>query len=306
MATALVEGTQILEWGGLNLHGQLAGWRDRRVRRIAQHKFDRRDGGQNEDMGREVHVTDCNLLFDGAEGLALLRRFLKLWDENPTRLFVHPIFGRMNATFLGVESGTLTVDSGANLYTVQGQFVENNVNADVLPDAGQSVTSRAAAVDSQALLVTAEVDTDVDFSTASLRTTVATFTTAASLFSTAAAATTASVDPSLSGLLTGALTASAAAIAAIRAAADDSPVASDAVIACEILTAYLVDLGAACLARRPSIIDFQVGETAHLLAIAGQIYAGNAISRLTEMRSLNPSLQGLIVPAGTTLQLAAA
>lgn len=306
MSTVLVEGTQILEWGGLTLHGNLAGWRDRRVRRIAQHKFDRRDGAMSEDMGREAHVTDCDLRFEGSSGLVTLRRFLQLWDENPTRLFVHPIYGRMNATWVGVESGTLAVDQGANLYTVAGQFVESNINADVVADSGQSVTARAAAVDSQALLVTAEVGADVPFSTEALRTTVAAFTTAASAFSLAAAATTAAVDPALPGLLSASLGASSVAIAAIRDAADDAPEASAAVIACEILAAYLVDLGAACLARRPSIISLQVGETSHLLAIANRLYPGEAAARMTEIRSLNPALLGLIVPAGTTLQLAAA
>lgn len=306
MATALVAGTQILEWGGLTLHGNLAGWRDRRVRRIAQHKFDRRDGAMSEDMGREAHVTDCSLQFEGAPGLSTLRQFLKLWDANPTRLFVHPIYGRMNATWVGIESGQLTVDSGANLYTVSGQFVESNINADVVADGGQSVTARAAAVDSQAQLVTAEVGSDVPFSTAELRATVAILTAAATAFSAAAAASTASVDPSLTGLLNSSLSASAVAIAAIREAADDAPEASSAVIACEILGAYLVDLGAACLARRPSIISYRVGETAHLLAIAKRIYPGEASARMTEIRSLNPALLGLIVPAGTTLQLAAA
>lgn len=306
MATALVEGTQILEWGGINLHGNLAGWRDRRVHRVAQHKFDRRDGAMSEDMGRDPHVTDCNLQFEGSAGLATLRQFLKLWDENPTRLFVHPIYGRMNATWIGVESGTLTVDQGANLYTVAGQFVESNINADVVVDGGQAVTARAAAVDSQAQLVTAEVGSDVPFSSEALRITVAVFTNAASAFSAAAAASTATVDPSLPGLLNASLTASAVAIAAIREAADDAPEASDAVIACEILSAYLLDLGAACLARRPSIIGYTVGETTHLLALAARMYPGAAAARMTEIRSLNPALLGLIVPAGTTLQLAAA
>lgn len=306
MATALVAGTQILEWGGLTLHGNLAGWRDRRVRRIAQHKFDRRDGAMSEDMGREAHVTDCSLQFEGASGLSTLRQFLKLWDENPTRLFVHPIYGRMNATWVGVEQGSLTVDQAANLYTVAGQFVESNLNADVVADGGQSVTARAAAVDSQAQLVTAEVGSDVPFSTAELRAAVAILTAAAAAFSAAASSSTATVDPSLPGLLSSSLSANALAIAAIREAADDEPEASSAVIACEILGAYLVDLGAACLARRPSIISYTVGETTHLLALAARLYPGAAAARVTEIRNLNPALLGLIVQAGTTLQLAAA
>jgi len=306
VANALVDGTQVLEWGGETLHGQLASWRDRRVRRIAQHTFDRRDGAQSEDMGRAAHVMECTLLFDGTDGLARLRRFLKLWDDKPTRLLVHPIFGRMNATWVGVESGTLTVDSGANVYTVAGQFVESNINADTVANDSQSIPGRAAAVDSQTLLVTAEVASTVAWSTAALRVTVATFTDAASTFSTAAAASTASVDSSLSGLLSSATIAGDAAIAAIRDTADDAPEAADAVIACEILQANLIDLGAACLARRPTLIEYTVGETAHLLAIAGLWYGGDAVDRMTEIRSLNPSVRGLLVRAGTRLVLAAA
>jgi hypothetical protein len=253
-------------------------------------------------MGRAAHVTECTLLFTELE---TLRQFLKLWDENPTRLLVHPYYGRMNATWVGIESGTLTVDQGANLYTVSGQFVESNINADAVTDGGQSVTARAAAVDSQALLVPAELD-GAEFDSAELDTTVTTYTTAASAFSVAAAATTASTDPALPGLLNAALTAGTATIAAIRAAADDGPEAADAVIACEILQAHLIDLGAACLARSPTLIEYRVGEAAHLLAIAGQVYAGDAVARMTEIRSLNPAVLGLIVPAGTVLTLAAA
>lgn len=306
MANVLPEGTQVLEWGGETLHGQLASWRDRRVRRIAQHTFDRRDGAQSEDMGRAAHVMECTLLFDGTDGLARLRRFLKLWDENPTRLLVHPIFGRMNATWVGVDSGTLTVDSGANVYTVAGQFVESNINADTVSGDSASIAGRAAAVDSQSLLVTAEVAATVAWSTAALRTTVATFTTAAGTFSTAAAASTASVDPSLSGLLSAATIAGSAAISAIRDTVDGAPEAAAAVTACEILQANLLDLGAACLARRPSLIEYTVGETAHLLAIAGQWYGGDAVNRMTEIRALNPNVRGLLVRAGTRLVFAAA
>lgn len=306
MATALVDGTQIMEWGGLTLHGNVSGWKDRRVRRIAQHTFDRRDGAQSEDMGRSAHVTDCTLVFDNADGLSTLRKFLRLWDENPTRLLVHPIYGRMNATFIGIESGQLSVDQGANVYNVSGQFVESNINADTVADATQSVPGRAAAVDSQVLLVTANVAASVSFSTAALRTTVATFTNAASAFSVAATASADLADPALAGLLSASLSAGTAATLAIRAATNDGPEAADAVIACEILTANLLDLGAATQARRPSLIEYRVGETTHLLALAGQIYGSDAVSRITEIRTLNPSVIGVVVTAGQSLLLAAA
>ena len=77
-------------------------------------------------------------------------------------------------------------------------------------------------------------------------------------------------------------------------------------IACELLMANILDLGAACLARRPTMIEYTVGDTAHLLAIAGQFYQGDAVDRMTEIRNLNPSVRGLIVTAGTRLLLAAA
>ncbi len=257
-------------------------------------------------MGRAAHVTECTLMFDGADGLVRLRRFLKLWDDNPTRLLVHPIYGRMNATWVGIESGTLTVDSGANVYTVSGQFVESNINADTVASDSATVPGRAAAVDSQSLLVTGEVAAAVTWSTAALRTTVATFTDAAGNFSVVASASTDSVDPSLPGLHSSAIAAGLDAVAAIRAATEGDPKGAGAVIACEILMANIIDLGAACLARRPTMIEYRVGETAHLLAIAGDFYKGDALARMTEIRSLNPSVLGLIVTAGTRLLLAAA
>ncbi len=301
MSTALPTGTQIAEWGGFRLHDYLSNWQDQNLGRIAQHTFDRRDGGQNEDMGAAARVCRVTLIFEDTSGFKACRDFIDLWRANKTRLFVHPVWGRYNATFIGIESGSLAVDQGANRYTVQGQFVESNINADTVQDGAATVPGKAAAADAQIDTVTLAA---ADFSAAVA--TVSLFTSAASTFNAAAlvAASTSTPNPSLPALLSASLTGATASIAAIRAAAGDDPTAYDAVAACEILAAMQLDLGAAYLAQQPPTVEYVPGEPTPLLAIANLWYPGDAINRLSQLAALNPALVGVIVPSGFRMLIA--
>jgi hypothetical protein len=307
MSTALPEGTRIAEWGGFKLHDYLSAWQDQNLGRIAQHQFDRRDGAQSEDMGAAARVTRVTLLFQDSTGFAACRKFVDLWRQNKTRLLVHPIWGRYNATFIGIESGSLTIDQGANLYTVQGQFVESNINASTVADDSTSVPSKSGAVDAQADAVNGAV-ADSGFYTATTIATAAAYATAATTASAAtlAAASTGTPNASVSSLLNTAITAGNATIAAIRAELDDAPVCYSAVAACEVLAAQLMDLGAAYLAQQPPLVEYVTGEAVPLLTVANLWYPGDAVNRLAEIRANNPALIGSIVPSGFRLQLASA
>ena len=304
MSTALPDGTRIADWGGFKLHDYLASWQDQNLGRVAQHTYDRRDGGENEDMGGASRVTKVTLLFEGSSGFDACRKFVALWQANKTRLLVHPLWGRYNATFLGIESGSLTVDQGANLYTVQGQFVESNINSATVADSAASVPTKAAAARAQMDAVNvAALDYAGVVATVAA---VSSYLTTAGLFvdQVTAAASTGTPDPSLPSRLDRSQSKATASIAALRVAAADGPHAYGAIAACEVLAALLLDLGAAYLAQQPPLVEYVTSEAVPLLTIANRWYPGDARNRVSQILGNNPTLRGLIVPCGYRLSLA--
>lgn len=301
MENALPEGTQVFEFGGLILHDALTSWQDSRLRRVAVHEYDRRDGAQTEDMGRAPHLMRCTLVFAGADGLDKAQRFVRLVDENPTRLLVHPIYGRMNATCKGVDGAQFNIAQAVDQYTIPCEFIESNLDGKLVAAASQGVAAKTQAVTSQIDEVT---DLAADFAAAVA--TVALATGAASDFASAVyAAATGDPDPGLPSMQAAATRQIADAIAAIRDDADDAADAAPAVTALLVLSANCADLGSAYLALRPPLVDYVTQEAVHVLVIAGQWYGADAPRRVNEIIA-NNNLQGAIVPAGTRLKLATA
>lgn len=311
--TALPSGTQIAEWGGFSLHEWLTSWSDQYLGRIARHTFDRRDGQQNEDMGSGGRVTRVQLVFDDEAGFDAVRRLLILWKENKTRLFVHPIWGRFNATFVGIESGELRVDQGANVYQVSGQFVESNINAATVSNDLSAAPSRAAKVVTQASTLTATLTAlqRVRAVAAAVSQQVDVYTNIASQLATSISSSAVSgvTDSSVSSLLGSTLEAHQATMAAIAVSLGADPSAAMLMSDAEVLSAGVLDAASAYFAQRPAMVQFFVGQPMSLLTVASLFYSGDpsgAHSRVDEIKANNPWLVGPMVQPGKTLQLAAA
>jgi len=298
---ALPEGTQAFEFGALQLHGVLLGWQDTRKRRVANHEFDRRDGGQTEDMGRAQHQLRVTLYFADSAGLDTARQFVRLIDENPTRLLIHPLYGRMTMTCMGIDGASLQVQVAVNCYTIPCDFIESNLDAQIVSQSNQGVPATSQAVNINAALVLAYLN---QFSAIATELNSAAGTSMAFASAAYSAATNQEPNPGLPSLLDGAVNANQAAILALRATSGDSPEAADAVAAVQVLAASCLDLGAAYLAQRPPVIEYVTQEPVHVLVLASMLYPGTGTSRVDEILANNPQIIGGIAESGTRLQVA--
>lgn len=191
MPNGLPSGTQAFEFGGMALHGRLRSWQDTRKQRIAVHEFDRRDGGQTEPMGRAPAVLRTDLLFVDAEGIDAARKFVVLVEANPTRLLVHPIYGKIQMTAMGLEGASFNVDQAINQYVMPVEFVESNLDGRIVATVAPGVGTQSAQVrsaSSASMIITA-----------SLNASAAAVTSAMSTFSSALASATSAFNAGLAG-----------------------------------------------------------------------------------------------------------
>ncbi len=302
VASTLPAGTFRLEFGGMELHAIATEVIDTRPQRVAVHEFDRRPGAQNEPMGRGPHSTRTTLVWVGEDGFKDALRFGAMLDENPTRLLVHPIYGRMQATCKGFDGATLRA-AEPNTYRTPVEFSESNLDGRIVAPAAQGVPAKAGAVtDGVETLQAFMSDLSITIGTG-----VQAFLDAASSFATLAldAASAATLDPSLSSALAAFLSLTGTAQLELRAI--DTPEASQAADQCEVIAADARDLGAAVLATKPAPTTWIVPGDMTPLAILGRVYGAAAGQHLDALYINNPGIVGLDpIPAGTRLLLEAA
>lgn len=153
----LPSGTYELEFKGIKLHGYATDVSDDIQWRIAGHEFDRRDGGQTEPMGRAPRRCQVTLVFVGADAFLDAQAFAQALEISQSGLFVHPIYGRWQATCTGIQGARIS-SGEPNTYTMPVQFVENSLDASVVGEGSQGVSVKAAAVNAQADEVDALAD----------------------------------------------------------------------------------------------------------------------------------------------------
>ena len=314
METALPEGTQIFEFGGLVLHGNLRSWQDSLPERIAVHEFDRRAGAQTEPMKSGPRGFKCSLYFVEAAGFAKAVDFVKLVRDNPSRLLIHPLYGRIPMTCKGTEGAAWSGDGAVNAYEVPCEFIENNLDSQIVGIQAKGVAANTSDVGALAALVlsviaTVEAAEDTASSVIADMTALAIIATDAAIDfadETYAATITDTPTPGLAPMLGNAIAAIGVGVAAVLVVCGGAPGGSSALIAYQNLSAACLDLGAAFLAQRPPLVSYVTPEPMHLLVLAQQQYGREASARLAEILANNPGLRAGIIPGGTLLKLAGA
>jgi hypothetical protein len=314
METALPAGTQIFEFGGLVLHGNLRDWQDSMPERVAVHEFDRRAGAQTEPMKSAPRTFRCTLYFVEAAGFAKATQFAALVRENPSRLLIHPLYGRIPMTCKGTEGASWSADNAANAYSMPVEFIEDNLDGQIIAQQAQGVATGAADVGVLAALVLSVVDT-VDAATTATAAQIAEAASLAVIATDAAiefsdatytAATTDTPAPGLPAMLSTAIAAIDNGIAAVVVMCGGEPTGGPAIVAYQNLAAACLDMGAAYLAQRPPLITYVTPEAMHILVLAQQWYPSEAQARVDEILANNPGVRAGVIPSGTTLKLAAA
>jgi len=294
--------TYRLEFGGMELHALARELIDSRQQRVAVHEFDRRPGGQTEPMGRGPHSTRATLVWIGDQGFQDALRFGAMLDDNPTRLLVHPLYGRMQATCKGFDGANLRA-SEPNTYYTPVEFLESNLDASLVTQAAQGVPAKAGAIREGVETFTSFAATWSITITAGVQL----FLEAAANFATLAldAVDDGTLDPGLGSELATLLTMTGTAQAELRSV--NTPEAAQAADQCEVIAANARELGDALQATKPAPTVYVVPSDLPPIAVANLLYGAAAAQHLDALFINNPSIVGLDpVPAGTRLFVEAA
>jgi prophage DNA circulation protein len=117
--------------------------------RSASHKFGKRDGGLEEDMGRDQRQLEARLKFIGSDCGAKYQDFISFIDANRTGLLVHPTAGKWTAFCKG-PGYQVNFTQATNEIEVPVLFVESELDANIATDT-PDVATAAQAVTSQQL-----------------------------------------------------------------------------------------------------------------------------------------------------------
>lgn len=293
---------------GVDFAKWVTSWDDTRERDGAVHKYNKRDGGEAEDMGRKSHIAVVNLAFIGPTWKQDFLRVQATVDDDPVGTLTHPIYGAMQA-YCRMSSGRMDLENSPNLYEVQLRFEESQVDTNVAQDSSNASQQGPAA---QQLKVGSAALTLSQYAALFTTATAAIDALTASAVDYAAAAVASasalSPDPTLPQQLAGTRSATDAAISAIVADPVAAPGVSDpAVSAAELLYDTCVQLDDAVRALRPQLGLYSVPMTMHITALALQFYgAQDGPAREAEILSNNPDRipdPGMI-SAGTVLLMA--
>ena len=292
------------------LHRYMQGVQDRISVRVAMHEFLKVDGGEAELMGRAPREYKFNLCIvdsdsvigdSAGEWREIYYNIVAQIEASPKGTLIHPVFGGIRVVCKGIDGGAIDINTSINSVNVPITFVDDSVDTRFTP---YDVKSTSSLVSEIFAAIEKLATASLPFTTAAVAVSVLTSsaTTYADALQLANDDTTA--DPSLDTQLGTVVNDALLAIIAIEAdPANDKPTtATDAVGACEVLSATSM-LGLASLRdSRPALTAYVVGADTNLLALAAILYGPAATQRLEELAQLNPGLPYLLA-AGTVLRL---
>lgn len=302
----------VTDWRGASFAGVdfakfVTSWSDNRDRSGTNHTYNKRDGGEGEDMGREPFKSTVHCAFIGPTWRTDFLKVQNAIDDTPIATFVHPVYGAMTAWARSSGAG-MDVENSPNFYDVTFTFEESQVDTKATDDAasasqqgpeakGQAVSAAAANLAQYAPL----------FATAASAVTAA--TSAATGYAAAAVASAAALapDPTLPQQLASALSLTSDALDAISADLAAPGAAEPAIDACESLYDACAQLDEAVKALRPQLSEFETPMTMHITALALSVYGPEeGPQREAEIMTNNVGRipDPAMIPAGTKLMLA--
>lgn len=300
----VVSGFKGAAFRGIDFSKYVTSWEDTRSTTGPIHKYNKRDGGEAEYMGRKPHSVNVHLAYIGTTWRDDFLALQAVIDEDPIGTLTHPVYGSMNAFCRGTGA-RLDVQDAPNFYEVNVTFEESEVDtkAEGSNDQGPSTKQQAVSTAGTNFSTAA-----VLFTTAA--TSVAALISAANTYAAAAVESAVSLvaNPSLPGQLANVTDYTNTAIAAILA----DPVAATVNTATAI--AYAEELLDACTqlddavkALRPKLFVYTVPTMMHITALATMFYGEDGAAREAEILSNNPGLLDPgFVEAGTELLMAPA
>ena len=309
MKDVIVKGWRGASFQGVDFAKFVTSWSDNRDRSGANHKYNKRDGGEAEDMGREPFKSTVHLAFIGPTWRADFLKIQSKIDDNAIGTFVHPVYGAMQA-WARNSSGGMDVENSPNFYDVTLTFEESQVDTKAQSD--NTVTQQGPAA--KQALVSSAVSNLAQYAPlfATAASAINTLTASATAYAAAAvaSASTFTADPTLPQQLASTLTNTNAAIAAILADPAAAPGVSDpAVAACELLYDTCTQVDDAVRSLRPTLSLFTVPMTMHITALAQLFYGPiDGPKRESEIISNNVGTiyDPAMIQAGTLLLMAPA
>jgi hypothetical protein len=302
----IVKGWRGAAFRGVDFAKYVTAWEDNRNRSGTVHKYNRRDGGEGEDMGRESFRTSFQLAFIGPTWRADFLKLQSAIDDNPIGSFTHPVYGNMQA-YCRQSSGRMDIGEAPNLYDVRLEFEESQVDTKAQSD--NQITQQGPAARQQA--VTSAVSNMAQYAVLFPTAAAAIFslTSAATSYAAAAVASAAvtAADPTLPQQLAATLGFTDAAVSAILADPASAPGVSDpAVAACELLYDACTQVDDAVRSLRPTLSLYTVPMTIHITALAQLLYGADGPSREAEIIANNVGVlyDPAMIQAGTQLLMA--
>lgn len=151
MADPIIPATpQQFSFGGRLLYGVVTSYDGFTEYRSASQKFPKRDGGIEEDMGRDQRRLEVRLTFIGPNCARDYESFASFVDGNRTALLVHPIAGKWTAFCKGFGH-RIAFAEATNKIDVPVTFVESQLDAIIpadtpsVPVAAQNATDQQSA-----------------------------------------------------------------------------------------------------------------------------------------------------------------
>jgi hypothetical protein len=296
-------------FAGVDFSKFVTAWEDSRDRAGTTHKYNKRDGGEGEDMGREPFRCTVHLAFIGPTWRADFLQLQATLDSTPIGTLTHPVYGAITARHTR-GSGRMDVENAPNFYEVTVLFEESQVDTNASSNAPASQQGPSAKQQIVSSAVTNLAQYAPLFATAASAITA--LTSAATTYAAAAvaSATSATLDATLPQQLASVLSLTNAAIAAIVADPAASPGFSDpAVAACEVLYDACAQVDDAARALRPTLTVYVVPMTMHITALSMLFYgAADGPRREAEILANNAGVlyDPAMIPAGTQLLMAPA
>lgn len=303
----IVKGWRGAAFRGVDFAKYVTSWEDNRNRAGTVHKYNKRDGGEGEDMGREPFRSIVQLAFIGQTWRSDFLRLQGVIDDNPIGTFTHPVYGAMQA-YCRQSSGRMDLENSPNFYEVRLEFEESQVDTRTQTDNQVSQQGPAAKQQAVTSAVSNLAQYAVIFATAASA--INAFTAAAASYAAAAvvSAVVSAADPTLPQQLATTLTLTNSAVMAILADPLAAPGVSDpAVAACELLYDTCAQVDDAVRSLRPTLALFTVPMTMHITALSQLFYGPvDGPSREAEIIANNVGVlyDPAMIQAGTLLLMA--
>jgi hypothetical protein len=304
---SVVSGFRGYAFKGVDFAKWVTRWEDTRDRDGALHKYNKRDGGEGEDMGRKSHVAVVHLAFVGPTWQKDFLRIQAAIDDDPIGTLTHPVYGAMTV-YCRASAGVMDVENAPNYYEVTLRFEESQVDTNVSQDSSNASQQGPAAQQlkvGSAAINLSQYATVFTTAASAINALIASATTYAAAAVASASALTA--DPTLTQQLATTETNTDAAIAAVALDPLAAPGVSDpAVAACELLYDACTQLDDSVRALRPQLGPFTVPMTMHITALAQFFYGADGPTRESEILANNAGriADPGFISAGTVLLMA--